>query len=1187
MVYCGKASQGCQNCRTRRIKCDKVKPECSQCIRVGKKCPGYRDQLSLMFRDESKKVIKKAHAQWGVPEGSENENGSTILSTSTAPTPPSSSPAYSRKSTPTSGGNTSRSGKASASPVSASVSPSSSHHSPGSVSPMVLPIVKQEPVRETSPLTIRVGPTLEEQGLQFYVNRYLVGHPDEVKSASDLASEPWVWHPALQDVMCAVGLAGLHNLTGNIEMMSMAREKYGSALRQTGKLIRPPHTPSIDVTMRVVVALAMFEVVKGTHHSTGTVHAHVMGGAALMRSWCPMPSVPFGGFRALLQLCYSMFIPLHVAGMPMPPDFYDWVSYGSQLQMPFDLPSTDLAVLIARFVEISSFINNHVVSDGKPKTANVIQQLLELDADLSAWEAGLKGEWEYRVVHATHLPPKAVFQGEYHKYHDVWTARIWNYYRWARILVNQTLLDLANQNPVSNDEQTIKVASKKDTKNQSNGPIKLKKPAPKYSKPGNWREGSVIDDDKKSKNSESASISVASPGPVVNPLDDNAREAFATGRPLEDSPDLQQCKHCKKSILKTAAKAHIAQCLRLKKEKAQRKKEAREARERAKEAAREEEARKADEDGDGKGEDDSDGDDDGAEKKATGNKTAKKAAGKKTDGEAGKGKKRKADGDADKGPKQKKKKEEPKPKAPKPKGPVDVERQCGVLLPNGQPCARSLTCKSHSMGAKRAVAGRSLPYDMLLAAYQKKNQAKQQKAALDANAPLEDEDEANAGPVDSDEETAAVMSALAHWNPQPVVPQPVLNPIKRQYQLARLHEQLQMATNGGRTNIFKVLLVNLRIPPSAVPPTTMPAGVLEAFGHALAGATGTAFSTAAVYPLDLVTTRLKVQRQLRREDSISKKEQYRGVLDALKTVVTQEGVSALYTGLAQDIFKSVTDSFLFFLFYAYFKDTRRRARGSKLPAIEQLLVGALAGACARACTTPMANVVTRKQTSAMMEDQDDEHTLSIWRIMAAIRAENGIRGLWAGYSASLLLTINPSITFFLNDKLAKTLQPDSDEASYNTQTTFLFAAASKAIATTISYPLQTAKTRLQIRGSGSPSPRRSTDTAGSTFEKDPQRPASFGSNENRRSKLERMAEYSVLALVISIARAEGITALYAGLQGEVLKSFFSHGLTMVSKGIIHKLVLRFGIFIVIFLRSKSPAARSQMQRLRQMVLRLL
>ncbi|CAJ2503765.1 Uu.00g111590.m01.CDS01 [Anthostomella pinea] len=103
---------------------------------------------------------------------------------------------------------------------------------------------------------------------------------------------------------------------------------------------------------------------------------------------------------------------------------------------------------------------------------------------------------------------------------------------------------------------------------------------------------------------------------------------------------------------------------------------------------------------------------------------SKKLGGKQPDGEP-KGKKRKADCDADKAPKNKKNKEEPKPKAPKPRGPVDVEKQCGVLLPNGQPCARSLTCKSHSMGAKRAVAGRSLPYDMLLAAYQKKHQAKQ------------------------------------------------------------------------------------------------------------------------------------------------------------------------------------------------------------------------------------------------------------------------------------------------------------------------------------------------------------------------------------------------------------------------------------------------------------------------------
>lgn len=75
---------------------------------------------------------------------------------------------------------------------------------------------------------------------------------------------------------------------------------------------------------------------------------------------------------------------------------------------------------------------------------------------------------------------------------------------------------------------------------------------------------------------------------------------------------------------------------------------------------------------------------------------------------------------------------------------------------------------------------------------------------MDANAPVEDEDDLNSGPVDSDEETAAVMTALANWKPQPVVPQPVFMPIRRQYQISRLHEQLQMATNGGRTNIFAV-----------------------------------------------------------------------------------------------------------------------------------------------------------------------------------------------------------------------------------------------------------------------------------------------------------------------------------------------------------------------------------------------
>lgn len=120
----------------------------------------------------------------------------------------------------------------------------------------------------------------------------------------------------------------------------------------------------------------------------------------------------------------------------------------------------------------------------------------------------------------------------------------------------------------------------------------------------------------------------------------------------------------KKSIMLTNAAEHITACLKIKKDKANRKKAAREARERAKEQAqREEERRLAEEQGIILG--DGESGDDGDEEKGAG-KSTKKVAGKKAEGDM-KGKKRKADGEADKGPKQKKKKDEPKPKT-KPKG---------------------------------------------------------------------------------------------------------------------------------------------------------------------------------------------------------------------------------------------------------------------------------------------------------------------------------------------------------------------------------------------------------------------------------------------------------------------------------------------------------------------------------------
>ena len=86
-------------------------------------------------------------------------------------------------------------------------------------------------------------------------------------------------------------------------------------------------------------------------------------------------------------------------------------------------------------------------------------------------------------------------------------------------------------------------------------------------------------------------------------------------------------------------------------------------------------------------------------------------------------KKRKASSEPDDPSLPAKKKTKPTTKVTKGrlKGPVDYDRQCGVINDKGLPCSRSLTCKSHAMGAKRSVQGRSRNFDELLLDWQRAN----------------------------------------------------------------------------------------------------------------------------------------------------------------------------------------------------------------------------------------------------------------------------------------------------------------------------------------------------------------------------------------------------------------------------------------------------------------------------------
>ncbi len=315
-----------------------------------------------------------------------------------------------------------------------------------------------------------------------------------------------------------------------------------------------------------------------------------------------------------------------------------------------------------------------------------------------------------------------------------------------------------------------------------------------------------------------------------------------------------------------------------------------------------------------------------------------------------------------------------------------------------------------------------------------------------------------------------------------------------------------------------------------------------------------------VFPLDLIITRLQVQRQLRKNSSIPHDDEYRGIRDAAQKIYTQEGgISGFYIGVAQDTAASVADSFLFFLGYNFLRQRRLQARVAhkSLPVLDELGIGFLAGALAKLLTTPIANIVTRKQTSAMVAARENTTSQppspSVRDIALQIRDEKGLQGFWSGYSASLILTLNPSLTFFFHELLRRTLLPQSRRDKPAASATFLLAAVSKAIASTITYPFSLAKARAQASAS------KVEDNEAEVKKgiEEISAGATTGSKPTRAA-----ARKTVFSTILQIARTEGVEALYEGLSGQVLKGFFSHGITMLVKEAVHKLIIQLYFFIL-------------------------
>lgn len=350
---------------------------------------------------------------------------------------------------------------------------------------------------------------------------------------------------------------------------------------------------------------------------------------------------------------------------------------------------------------------------------------------------------------------------------------------------------------------------------------------------------------------------------------------------------------------------------------------------------------------------------------------------------------------------------------------------------------------------------------------------------------------------------------------------------------------------------------------------------LPALGHAIAGSTGTAISNLATYPLSLIITRLQTQRLSGRpkkgQYTNPTLDHYDGILDAAQKIYDRDGIAGFFTGVGPDTAKSVADSFLFFLFYNYMRTnrvTRRKAEGhgGALPTWDELSIGMAAGGLSKLFTTPLSNITTRAQTTSRHQ--------SMAQIASQIQKEKGLIGFWSGYSASLILTLNPALTFTFYEAL-KRLLPKSTRDDPGARVTFLIAALSKAMASSITYPFSLAKARAQA--SSEPpvpnTPQQMKENAKSEY--NTARQSTTAARQVGRKEAHRAADSTVFSSIMRIAQEEGIAALYVGLGGEVLKGFFSHGITMLVKEQVHDWVIRLYFYLQDAYRRINPAKEAE------------
>lgn len=273
------------------------------------------------------------------------------------------------------------------------------------------------------------------------------------------------------------------------------------------------------------------------------------------------------------------------------------------------------------------------------------------------------------------------------------------------------------------------------------------------------------------------------------------------------------------------------------------------------------------------------------------------------------------------------------------------------------------------------------------------------------------------------------------------------------------------------------------------------------FLGSIAGAIG-AF---AVYPIDLVKTRMQNQRS----KSYVGELMYRNSADCFKKVIRHEGFLGLYKGLTVQLIGVAPEKAIKLTVNDLVRDKFMQYNGS-LPLYGEVLAGGMAGMCQVIFTNPMEIVKIRMQVAGEIHSQAKSESI------VQIVRELGLFGLYKGARACLLRDIPFSMIYF--PSYAHFKKNFADENGHNSPLSLFTAGFIAGVpAAGLVTPADVIKTRLQVR-------QKSGDTLYT----------------------------GVFDAIRKIGKEEGGKAFWKGAGARVMRSSPQFGVTLVSYEILQR-----------------------------------